>query len=607
MKSTFLVCLLFSNEVWYSPTKIVSARQFRSDYDSKQLGEEARSTGSWDLQSTMQSNLPRLKKAVGVVRPVRSVPYLIANAGSPARQLRQAEAPASETALSSPQDTQVRAWRPWRIFSRPRAPVRTKGEELAKTMHGLRSPSVSPVNKSAVESSWLSELWLVHKIGLPLGFSSSARILQIVSISIVLGRSNTLLLAAVSASSIWTQITDNMAFTGIGQLSTLCGQAYGAGNKKLVGTWLQIALVGVVVAGIPSMGLRWFTSPILKLLGIRPQLAELAGKFAVWGQTTFLFNTWYYAVQRYYLAQQIVIPDAVVDAIFIFVNVAIVYLFVHVLNFGQDGIVGAAIGTSVSGLLRLIVYVVYCWGKGFHRDTWFGWSWKEIAHRQRWKTLLKMVGPAAISGLLQQLQFQFCSLLAVRLGPPCAAAFNLCLQLLLLSFVSVFSLGGATGNRLSRLLGAGEPAAARFTCKVGLAACWGGTLFLAGLLAAVMGPFSRLASHDVRVQMQLQSLRWTAAAATALLGGFISLVTVLSTQGRPHLAAIVTPVTCWAVGFPISYFSSKTRGLLGIFDGLDAGYGLALISLLIPYFMSDWPRLAAKAQKRAEKRKEVKG
>eukprot|EP00746_Dinoflagellata_sp_MGD_P058690 gnl/MRDRNA2_/MRDRNA2_250949_c0_seq1.p1 gnl/MRDRNA2_/MRDRNA2_250949_c0~~gnl/MRDRNA2_/MRDRNA2_250949_c0_seq1.p1 ORF type:complete len:184 (-),score=27.33 gnl/MRDRNA2_/MRDRNA2_250949_c0_seq1:93-644(-) len=70
---------------------------------------------------------------------------------------------------------------------------------------------------------------------------------------------------------------------------------------------------------------------------------------------------------------------------------------------------------------------------------------------------------------------------------------------------------------------------------------------------------------------------------------------------------------CWVVGFPVSYIQSRTReteflgfslgrrGLLGVFDGLNAGYGLAFVSLLIAYFLSDWPKLSEQAQKRAEK------
>lgn len=553
-----LLFTLFTNKVALCHTKVSSAKQLKSHDDTKSLTEESNTAKSQVPPRMALQHLVQLKKMKdwSVMPTLQHGPDSI---GSPARKLGKAKV--------------------------------------------AESKSTVDLKQSVKQLNWLTELGLVFKIGLPLGFSSCARILQLLSINVVLGRSDTIVLAAVAASSIWTQITDNMVITAIGQISTLCGQAFGAGNKKLVGTWLQIALLGVTIAGIPAVALRWLTTPVLKLLSISPQIAELAGKFAVWGQATFFLNAWYYTVQRFYLAQQIVIPDAVVDFIFIFVNVGIVYLFVDVFKWGQDGIVGAALGLSVSNLLRLIVYVLYCWGRGYHRDTWFGWSWKEIAHRERWKTLVKMVGPAAISGLLQQLQFQFCSLLAVRLGPSCGAAFNLCLSLLLLSFTSVFSLGGATGNRLSRLLGAGEPLGARFCSRVGLVACWSATLFMAVLLAAVMGPFSRLASHDLQVQTYLQQLRWTAAAATFLLGGFISMVTIVSTQGRPGLAAIITPIMCWGFGFPISFFSSKTRGLLGIFDGLDIGYGLAFISLLIPYCLSNWPQLAEKAQKRSEAKK----
>merc|ERR1719253_1807222 len=112
------------------------------------------------------------------------------------------------------------------------------------------------------------ELGLLCRTGVPLAFSQCCRFLQDLTNAIVLGRFDTVALAAVSVSAIWTSVTDVMLFSGLGQLSTLCSEAHGAGQKRLVGTWLQLFLVFATVASIPVCGLRWVTSPILQALGI---------------------------------------------------------------------------------------------------------------------------------------------------------------------------------------------------------------------------------------------------------------------------------------------------------------------------------------------------
>merc|ERR1740115_446354 len=56
----------------------------------------------------------------------------------------------------------------------------------------------------------------------------------------LLGHSGTRFLEAASLSDLWTQSTG--VFIMSRASATLCSQAYGAGNRKLVGVWTQMAL-----------------------------------------------------------------------------------------------------------------------------------------------------------------------------------------------------------------------------------------------------------------------------------------------------------------------------------------------------------------------------
>lgn len=153
-----------------------------------------------------------------------------------------------------------------------------------------------------------------------------------------------------------------------------CSQAYGAGNFPLVGTWLQIYLVFVTLVGTPFMLLRFLTTPILVSFGLPHDVAEMAGIYTIWSQAGFLFDIWYASIKEYYAAQQVTIPAALVDAIFVIITSLMTYVAVFVF---EQGIIGAALATCTAKLLRTVTYIAVCWSRGYHKRTWPGWSCKE--------------------------------------------------------------------------------------------------------------------------------------------------------------------------------------------------------------------------------------
>ena len=115
------------------------------------------------------------------------------------------------------------------------------------------------------------------------------------------------------------------------------------------GTWLQIYLVFVTIAGIPFMLLRFLTTPILLSFHLHHDVAVTAGVYTIWSQAGFLFDVWYNSIKEYYAAQQITMPAAVVDAIFVVVNFLLTYVAVFPL---KGGIIGAALAFCTAKLLR---------------------------------------------------------------------------------------------------------------------------------------------------------------------------------------------------------------------------------------------------------------
>merc|ERR1719499_1574933 len=71
-------------------------------------------------------------------------------------------------------------------------------------------------------------------------------------------------------------------------------------------------------------------------------------------------------------------------------------------------------------------------------------------------------------------------------------------------------------------------------------------------------------------------------------------------QGRPHVVGLSVVVWTWLLGIPVSYFMAPRYGLVGIWTGITAGYGSALLCLLYFFARSDWDTIAQQARSRAE-------
>ncbi|CAK0826026.1 unnamed protein product [Prorocentrum cordatum] len=361
------------------------------------------------------------------------------------------------------------------------------------------------------------ELRSILGIGLPMAFSNMARSLSDLGVAVILGRYDTVYLAAVSVSSIWTGLTDVAMFSGLGQLSALCSQAKGAGNMLLLGTWLQIYIVLALVATVPLAALRWATTPVLKAVGISDDVAQLAGVYTKWSQAAVFFDLCFCAVKEYYAAQGITWPDAFIDAVFLVINISVVYVLVHVYRMG---IVGVAIAVSINRFARTLVYVLFCWRMGFHRDGWGGWSCKEIFVWTRWKTLLALTIPAAIGGLAEELQFEVCALLAARMGAVDTAAFNLVLNIFFVTLILGMSIGDATGIRMAHHIGAGNIASAKRACWLGVHIASGSGLFFFFLCTVLFEPMAHMLSTDPAVQHELKRQKWAAGPAIWLMSVF---------------------------------------------------------------------------------------
>jgi len=139
-------------------------------------------------------------------------------------------------------------------------------------------------------------------------------------------------------------------------LETLCGQAYGAGQYRKLGTFTYSAIICLFLVCIPVSVLWIFTDKLLILMGQDPSIATEAGKYAIWLIPTLFPYAILQSIVRYLQTQSLILPmllNAVASLCF---QVTICWAFIFKLNLG---IVGAALSIGLSYWLNVILLMLY--------------------------------------------------------------------------------------------------------------------------------------------------------------------------------------------------------------------------------------------------------
>jgi len=197
--------------------------------------------------------------------------------------------------------------------------------ETSETTALLREAS------SFEKAVWQDEAKVLCRFSAPLVFANLLQFSLSLTSMIVVGGRGKIELGAVSVASMTANITGFIVFQGLStSLDTLCAQAWGSGNKKLVGLYVQRMVLLLWCAGLP-IGILWFGSPyFLGRILPDPRTAALAGLYLrvlIAGIPGFAA---FEAGKRLLMAQGIFLPITLILFIGAVVNALASWLFVWV-------------------------------------------------------------------------------------------------------------------------------------------------------------------------------------------------------------------------------------------------------------------------------------
>ena len=154
-------------------------------------------------------------------------------------------------------------------------------------------------------------------------------------------------------------------------LETLCGQAFGAGQLDMLGIYMQRSWVILLTTALPLTLINVFAAPFLKLIGQEPEVAEVAGKFAIWMTPVLYAYALNFPIQKFLQSQSKMTAMALISFGVLLLHVFTSWLFILRLNMG---LVGAALSLNSSWWVLVIGQLIYILS-GSCKDSWSGFSW----------------------------------------------------------------------------------------------------------------------------------------------------------------------------------------------------------------------------------------
>ncbi|PSS31607.1 Protein DETOXIFICATION like [Actinidia chinensis var. chinensis] len=400
-------------------------------------------------------------------------------------------------------------------------------------------------------------------------------------------------LAAISiVTTVLIGITIGFLLGMASALETLCGQAYGAAQYRMLGIYLQRSWVVLFICSILLLPLFVFATPILKLIGQSAAVAELSGTVALWLIPMHLSFTFQLTLTRFLQCQLKTAVIAWVSGGALALHVFVSWFFVYKL---RVGIVGTALTLDFSwwvSVLGLFGYVAF----GGCPHSWTGFS-KE-AFVGLWE-FFKLSVASGVMLSLENFYFRVLIIVSGNLKNAEVALDALSICITIYAWESMIPLGffAATGVRVANELGAGNAEGAKFATIVCVF-----TSLLVGLLfwvliIAIPNKLAMIFSSSSSVITMVSELS-VLLSFTILLNCIQPVLSGVAVgSGWQALVAFINLGSYYIVGVPLGFILGwlLNFGIEGIWAGMIGGTVVQTFILAFVTIRCKWEKEVQKA------------
>jgi MATE family multidrug resistance protein len=378
--------------------------------------------------------------------------------------------------------------------------------------------------------------------------------MNVVNLMLV-GHLSPALLAGAALGNAFMLITGFTVLLGLcSALDTLCSQAHGAHQSRLVGLIAQRAATAFTLVLIPIAIAWWYTEAFFVTVGQDPAIAALAGVYVRYALPSILPILYSEVIKRYLQAQSIIAPQIYVACIANGIHAAVA---IFLLFYADYGIYGASIALIIGNFSNLVCWLIYLRiiNRRVYRRTCPRPS-MEIFHG--WIPLFKLGLPGCVMLVSEWMAFEVCAIASGWIGEveldTMVTFSNLCTLLTMVPS----GLAISTSTLVGHALGGGHAVHARLYAR---SAAFVIIIFATlefVVLAMGHAYLSVVFTSDPYVTASFSNLSWS----VCLFVAFDCFQTVESGVLR---------------GVGLQAFGAKTNGIAYYAFGLPLGFALAFL------------------------------
>ena len=416
-----------------------------------------------------------------------------------------------------------------------------------------------------------------------------AQLLQMgmgVADTLMAGRINALALSAVAMGAAMWFFT---VIAGLGlmvALTPIISHHVGASNHPLIreelrqGVWLALLLSVVQMLTLLAMSL------LMPWIGIAPEIVTETRRYLGWIAWSLPLTCLYLVPRFLNESMGHTMPMLWTQLLMLPVNVLGNYLLMFG-NFGFPamGASGAALSTGIAqtmGCLALYAYTLRAprYAQYQLRQRMTRPDWAHIA------TIVRLGVPISIGMAMEAGMFTATALLMGRFGVDTVAGHQIAINIASITFMIPLGISIALTVRVGQALGAGDPLAARYRGRLGIALCGGFMLLSACLLWLLREWLAGLYTPNPAV-IALAAQFLVYAAVFQLVDGLqVGAMGVLRGYKDTKIPMLVTVFGYWVVGMGLSVALGVfgPMGPAGLWAGLVVGLAVAALVLNLRFW-----------------------
>ncbi|KAG8377714.1 hypothetical protein BUALT_Bualt08G0061500 [Buddleja alternifolia] len=389
------------------------------------------------------------------------------------------------------------------------------------------------------------------------------------------------------------------AMLGMGSaLETLCGQAYGAGQIRMLGVYMQRSWVILLVTSIFLLPIYLFAPPILKFFGESDEISRAAGKFAIWMIPQMFAYAVNFPIQKFLQSQRKLMAMAWISLAVLVLHIFFSWLLIFELGWG---LVGAAVTLNTSWWLIVILQLIYIFVTKSD-GAWSGFSWLAF------HDLFGFIKLSLASAVMLCLEFWYLMVIIVIAGhldnPVIPVdAISICMNINGWDAMISIGFNAAISVRVSNELGAGNARAAKFSVLVVSITTVAIGVVCMVLVLATKDIFPYLFTNSEAVAKETTRLS-ILLALTVLLNGLQPVLSGVAVgAGWQSIVAYVNIGCYYIVGLPLGLLLGFVFdfGAMGIWGGMIGGICLQTLILIIIVMSRNWDKEASEAESRVKK------